>query len=175
MNQKLVFTSRHLLLACLTFLLLSFSLSVSAATTNAAATKAGSYCPDSDILLVVAEELSASLDLVMRSRVALSDKDQATAMTELTAAGTTLFLAASRGADARTTMLIDAVIEAKAGEDYAQMLAWFPRMYASLQTLPDDTSKSAAQDLIDLAEDIMQGDKDGDHLAALKEARQMLA
>jgi hypothetical protein len=170
MNRKIVTTGRRLVSACIPFL--AFWLSMPA---TADSPKPGGYCPGTDILLVSAEELSASLDQAMRSRTALINKDQTTAFGELTSAGATLHLAASRGAAARTILLIDAVIQARAGEDYAQTLAWFPLLQASLLTLPDDATARAAGDLIGGAEGILQGDKDGDPVAPLKEARHMLA
>ena len=175
MNRQAVHTSKRLLWRCIPFLALSLSMPTVAATTAATSSKPGSYCPAPDILLVAAEELSASLDLTMRSRAALINKNQATAISGLTSAGTTLHLAASRGAAARTILLIDAIMQAKVGEDYAQVLAWFPLLQRSLQTIPDDAAVSAAGDLIGSAEDIMQGDIDGDPMKPLREARHMLA
>ncbi|MGW8228927.1 MAG: hypothetical protein ACWGOW_08500, partial [Gammaproteobacteria bacterium] len=58
---------------------------------------------------------------------------------------------------------------------YAQLLAWFPLLQTSLLTLPNDATVSAAEESIGRAEDIMQGDKDGDAMQSLKEARHMLA
>jgi hypothetical protein len=123
----------------------------------------------------VAEELSASLELAMRSRAALINKDQATAISELLSTRTTLHLAASRGAAARTILLIDAIIQAKAGENYTQLLAWFPLLQTSLLTLPDDATVNAASDSIGRAEEVMQGDEGGDAITPLKQARHMLA
>jgi len=134
----------------------------------------GHYCPGTDILLVAAEEISASLDLAMRSRTALIDNDLPTAIKDINSSGTALHLAASRGAAARTTLLIDTVIQTKTGDDYTQMLAWFPLLHTSLLTLPDDATVRAAGDRIGHAEDILQGDEDGDPVAPLKEARDML-
>jgi hypothetical protein len=170
-------SSRSLLLIYISMLALIFSAPVGAATATLAATspKPGYYCQSPDTLLVVAEELSASLDLVMRSRTALSVKDQAKAINELVAAGTIMHLAASRGAAARTIMLIDAIIQAKTGKDYAQMLTWFPVLHSSLLTLPNDATESAADDLIGRAEDSMQRIEGGDPLKYLSEARHMLA
>jgi hypothetical protein len=137
--------------------------------------KPGSYCPDREILLITAEELAASLNLVMRSRAALLKQNQRVTFNELAAMGTTLHLAASRGAAARTIQLIDAVIQGKEGEDYAQLLTWIPLLQTSLLTLPDDSTVRAAGDLIGRAEDIMQSGKGGDSIDQLKEARHMLA
>jgi hypothetical protein len=175
MNRQAVHAGKRLLWACIPFLaLLSLSMPTAAAT-YAGSPKLGTYCPGTDTQLVVAEELSASLDLAMRSRAALINSDPATAVSELASAGTTLHLAASRGAASRTTMLIDAIIEAKSGEDYARMLAWFPLLQTSLLTLPDDATVSAANDLIGRAEDIMQRAGNGNPLQLLREARHMLA
>jgi hypothetical protein len=174
MNQQPVHSSNCLLWACISFLAVSFSMPVGAETITASP-KPGYYCPSTDVLLVAAEELSASLDMAMRSRAALIDKDHLGAIDQLTSAGTTLHLAASRGAAARTILLIDAIIQAKADETYAQLLAWLPLLRTSLLTLPDDATVSAASDYIGQAEDIMQGYKDGDPIMALNEARHMLA
>ena len=171
MNRQTIITGKHLLWACIPFLLLSFSMPASAATLP----KPGSYCPGKDILLVAAEELSASLDLVMRSRAALINKNKTMAISALTSAGTTIHLAASRGAAARTILLIDAIIQARTSEDYAQTLPWFPLLYTSLLTLPDDVTVSAVNDLIGRAEGIMKGEKDGDPVKPLREARDLLA
>jgi hypothetical protein len=154
------------------FLALSFSMPAVPANTSP---EPGSYCLKTDVLLVVAEELSVSLDLTMRSRAALKNKEPATAIRELNFAGTALHLAASRGASARTVLLIDAIIQARTGDDYAQMLAWFPLLQASLLTLPDDATESAAEDFIVGAKEVMQGDKTGDPVTLLNQARHMLA
>ena len=177
MKQQAIHVGKRVLCACLPLLVLSLSMPATAATSDTAtAPKPGSYCPGTDILLVAAEELSASLDLTMRSRTALINKDQAKAISELTAAGTALRLAASRGAAGRTVLLIDAIIQAKSGDDYAQMLSWFPLLQTSLLTLPEnDATVSAASDLIGRAQDIMRGIGDGDPTTPLNEARHMLA
>ena len=74
MNQHQVHTSKGLLWACISVLALSFSMPA-VATTASTSPEAGSYCPGRDILLVVAEDLSASLDMAMRSRAALVKGD----------------------------------------------------------------------------------------------------
>jgi hypothetical protein len=175
MYRQTVITYKRLFLACISLLVLLCNLPAAAATVSDSSPKPGSYCPSKDIRLVVAEELSTSLELSMRSRSALINKDKATAISELSAARTTLHLAASRGAAARTNLLIDAIIQAWSGEDYTQLLAWFPLLQTSLLTLPNDAIVSAAEESIGRAEDIMQGDKDGDAMQSLKEARHMLA
>jgi hypothetical protein len=174
MSQQLVHNSKSPLWACISLLAVSFSMPVSAETITASP-EPGHYCPSTDILLVAAEELSASLDMVMRSRAALIDKKQVRAINELTSAGTTLHLATSRGAAARTILLIDVIIQAREGETYDQLLTWFPLLRTSLLTLPNDATVRAANDYIGQAEAIMQGDKGGDPMMALNEARHMLA
>jgi hypothetical protein len=175
MKRQPVHTGKHVLWACIPLLSLSFCMPTAAATTSAPGPKPGIYCPGTDILLVAAEELSASLDLTMRSRAALINKDMTTAFSELTSARTTLHLAASRGAAARTILLIDAITQARAGENNLQMLAWFPLLQTNLLTLPNDATVSAVSNLISGAEDIMQGDKNGDPMKLLRDARHMLA
>lgn len=175
MNRQPVYTSNRVFWACIPLLLLLFCTQVTAATTKTLSPKPGGYCPGTDILLVTAEELSASLDLTMRSRAAMIDKDYATAISELISARTTLHLAASRGAAARTIQLIDAVLKAKTGDNYDQMLAWFPVLQTNLLTLPNDATVGAADDYIGNAEDIMQGDRNGNPEKLLKDARHMLA
>jgi hypothetical protein len=175
MTRQIAHVSKRLVWPWILFLAVSFSMSAKAATTSASSPEPGGYCPSTDILLVAAEDLSASLQLAMDSRAALVNKDQTTAMSRLTSTGTSLHLAASRGAAARTILLIDAIIQSKAGEDYASMLTWFPLLQASLQTLPQDATVSAATELVGKASDIMQSDKGGDALDSLKEARHMLA
>lgn len=172
MNEQTRPSNKGFYLSCIPFLTLLLSMPVSAAEVTA---KPGSYCPGTDILLVVAEELSSSLDFAMRSRAAQVDGDFTQAANTLNSAGTTLHLAASRGAAARTILLIDAIIEAKAGENYAQTLTWFPLLRTSLLTLPDQATVRSANDYIASAQDIMQGDKSGDPIDALKKARHTLA
>jgi hypothetical protein len=174
MIRKITHLSKRLLWACITFLAVSFSLSAIAETASDSSPKPGGYCPSPDILLVAAEDLSASVQLAMGSRAALINQQPAMAMSKLTSTGTSLHLAASRGAAGRTILLIDAIIQAKVGEDYASMLTWFPVLKASLRTLPQDETVIAASDLVDKAADIMQSDKGGDALVSLKQARHML-
>jgi hypothetical protein len=175
MNILSALTGKGLLWACISVLALASGMQAAAAS-NSTSPEAGSYCPGKDILLIVAEELSASLDMAMRSRAALVNGDQATAISNLTSVGTTLRLAASRGAAARTVLLIDAVLQSKAGEAYAQMLEWLPLLRTSLLTLPEDATASAAEDLLGRATQAMQGDvKSSNPMESLKQARHMLA
>jgi hypothetical protein len=175
MNRLSVLIAKRLLWAGIPFLVLSIGTPAAAATDASNTPKPGSYCPTTEVLLIVAEELSASLDLAMHSRAALIDNDPVKAINELTLSRTALHLAASRGAAARTILLIDAIVQAKAGEDYAQMLAWFPLLRTSVQTLSDDATQTATNDLIDRAEEIMKGGKEGDPVELLNQARHMLA
>ena len=163
---------RSFILVCTSFLLWTFSAPAVAASSSL---QPGNYCPGNNVLLVAAEELSTSLDLVFRSRAALLNQDYANAVNELRAAGTVLHLAASRGAAARTILLIDAIMQDRTGADYAQMLTWFPLLHTSLNTLPNDPSRSSANDFIADAEAILQHEKDGDPMKPLREARHMLA
>ncbi len=174
MNHPVLHFHRHFLWIYLLLIALPLGAPVRAADPGAVTPKPGNICPDTDLLLIVAEELSASLDLVTRSRAALLDDDRITAISELTAAGATLHLAASRGAAARTALLIDATVQAKAGENYTQMLEWIPLLRTSLMTLQDEVSERAVGDLIRQAESSMQDEKHGNPLTPLKEARHML-
>jgi len=175
MKRSWIQPSKYLLKVCIPVLALSFSLPA-IATTPMVLPKSGAYCPGPDIMLVTAEELSASLDLSMHSRAAALQKNQAMTNSELTAVGTTLYLAASRGAAARTKLLIDAIMQrSKVHEDYAQTLTWFPLLRTSLSTLPEDVTVNVASGWIGDAEDILQGAKSGDPTKSLEEARHMLA
>ncbi len=175
MNHPIYHANKHRFWKSLPFLALMLCLPVHAATTASTAPTPGSYCPGTEILLVVAEELSVSLDLAMRSKAATLENRPATAVSDLTAAGTTLRLASSRGAAARTVLLIDATLQAKTGADYTQMLSWFPLLQKSLQTLPNDATESAAAAALTRAEDNMQNPKKGNPLTPLREARHLLA
>lgn len=181
MQRPTMSINKHLLWVAVFLVAVGISDSATAAnpaptgkTTNSLP-KPGSYCPDREVLLIAAEELAVSLNLAMRSRAALLNKNPQSALNYLAATGTTLHLAASRGASARTIQLIDAVIQGKKGEDYARLLTWFPLLQASLLTMPDDPTVSTASDFIGRAEDIMQSGKSNDPMAPLKEARHMLA
>lgn|GEM_PF-3501658 len=173
MSWQIKLTGKHRFWLCIPFLMLSFL--ASAGTVNNAAPPAGGYCPGEDILHVTAEGLSASLNLAMKSRAALVAQDRATALNDLDELGTTLNLASSRGAAARTVLLIDAIIAAKSGEDYSRMLDWLPLLKTSLVVLPDDPIVRASDDWITSAEAIMRGDENGNPLMALKQARHLLA
>lgn len=175
MPRSISHISKRLLWACMTFMAVSFSLSAFAESASNSSPKPGGYCPGTDILLVTAEDLSAGVQLAMGSRAALIDGESAMAMSELTSTGTSLYQAASRGAAARTVLLIDAILQSKMGDDYASMLTWFPLLQASLLTLPQDETVTATSDLVGKSSDLMQIGKGSDALESLKEARHMLA
>ena len=175
MSRAVIDTHRRWWTGIALLLMLTFTIPVMAASNVASSPKAGGYCPGPDILRITAEDISAALDLVMRSRAALVDNDRVTAVNALASAGTTLQLAASRGGSARTILLIDAIVQAKAAKDYSQMLTWFPVLHSSLLTLPDDATVREADYLIGRAEDSMQRIGNSDPLQYLGEARHMLA
>lgn len=175
MNIKAVYYAHNPVWFLLVLLSLSISSVSFAATPDASKVKTGSYCPATDIKLIVAEELSASLDLAMRSRAAALDNDRMTAISEMSSLGTTLNLAASRGGGGRTGELIAAITHSRPDVDYAQMLEWMPLLRQSLKTLPQDASEQAALKMIDQAEAIMSGNKDGNPLKTLKQASQLLS
>ena len=134
----------------------------------------GKYCPAPGILLISAEDLSSSLDLAMRSRAALERKDRVETLNTLNAVGGILQQAASRGASARTALLIDSVIFARPNEDNEHLLTWFPMLHTALLALPDDAAPRAADDAVSRAEEILQGERKGDVLDELKKARHLL-
>ncbi len=164
-------TTKQLLWICIPLFTLSFSMSA-----TAGAPLPGAYCLSQNTRLAIAGELAGSLDLTMRSRTAQINKDSTAAISELASSRAILFLAASHAAAARTILIIDAIIQAKSAEGYARMLTtWFPLLHASLQTLPNNATVKAAADLIDRAEDYMQGDSEGNPMDLLAQARHMLA
>lgn len=157
----------------LLMLMLSFS-TISAAKENTTPSAPGSYCPGTNILLIVAEDLSTSLDFVMRSRAAQTRNDQTAMVNMLNAANITLKQATSRGAGARTALLIDSTILARVNESNEQLLMWFPLLHSALMTLPYDDARNAADDAIGRAEDILQDGQNGNALDQLKKARHYL-
>jgi len=136
--------------------------------------KPGNYCPDTNILLIVAEDLSSTLEFVMQSRVAQTRNDQAIMLTMLDAAGITLKQATGRGAGARTAQLINSTVLSRVNESNDQLLTWFPLLHSALLTLPADATASAADDAIGRAEEILQGSQNADPLNELRKARHFL-
>jgi len=138
-------------------------------------TSPGNYCPAAGILLIAAEDLSSSLDLIMRSRAALTRGDLSEMANTLNATGAILRQATSRGAGARTALLIDSVIMARPNDSNEQLLTWFPLLQSALLILPDDYAQDAASEAVGHAEEILQGDRKGDVLEQLKKARHSLS
>ncbi len=147
---------------------------VSVAKESATQPSPGNYCPGTNILLIIAEDLSSSLEFVMQSRAAQSRGDQAIMLTMLDAAGVTLKQATSRGAGARTALLINSVILSRVNESNDQLLTWFPLLHSALLTLPYDDARNAADDAIGHAEEILHDGQNGDPLDKLKKARHFL-
>lgn len=150
-------------------------LMASARADDASPPASGTYCPAPQILYVIVEELSVSLDQLMAAQGALRSNDAAAAELALGRAASALALASARGGGARTARLFDAVAAAKAGEDYAHMLGWFPALRAALLSLPDSPVVRYAGTELGVAESILQGDRDGDALEHLHAARDYLS
>lgn len=169
-------TRRRNLHRCLCSLLLLPSLATAAAAAKPEAGNPGNYCPAAKIQRIMAEELTASLDLILESQALSGDKNRLRKISTLQSAGTTLQLAASRGAAARITVLMDAILQAKPSEDYQQMLSWFPLLKTAMQALPgDDDAVNRANEAIAHAEAIMDGSETGSPLRRLRQARHFLA
>jgi len=130
----------------------------SVAKENTTQPSPGNYCPSTNILLIIAEDLSSSLAFVMQSRAAQSRGDQAV----------------SRGAGARTALLVNSVILSRVNESNDQLLTWFPLLHSALLTLPDDDARNAADDAIGRAEEVLHDGQNGDPLEQLKKARHFL-
>ncbi len=160
--------------SCILLALVLFIPTVSAAKPDATQSSPGNYCPSTTILLIVAEDLSSSLDFVMQSRAAQTRGDQTEMLAMLTAAGVTLKQATSRGAGARTALLISSTILSRVNESNNQLLTWFPLLHSALLTLPYDDARSAADDAIGRAEEILQDGQNGNPLDQLKKARHFL-
>jgi hypothetical protein len=135
----------------------------------------GSYCPDAGIARVMLEELSVTLDQVMKAGAAVATDDLRTAELALSRAGTALALSTSRGSAARTALLLDAVIASKASEDYLHMLGWFPAVHTALLGLPEDHRVRQAETEVSIAEEILRGDRRGKPLDHLRTARDWLS
>ncbi len=173
MKQFLPHLNKHPLWFYISILTLLFGQQVSAEPYTLI--KPGIYCADTEALIPIAEDLNASLALTMRARAAYIYKDRIAAINQLATAGTGLQLAASRGGAARTMLLIDAIIQEKINEGNTKALTWIPLLQTSLLTLPDNVTTNAAGDLFGQAQNIMQGDEDGNAVEVFKQARHMLA
>ena len=160
------------LLFTLTMCLSTLSLAKAEATQPLAP---GNYCPGTNIMLIMAEDISTSLSFVMQSRAAQTKGDQAQMLSQLRAAGVVLKQATSRGAGARTALLIDSTILSRVNENNDQLLTWFPLLKSALLTLPpDDQAANAAAEAVGEAEDILQDDARGNALDKLKKASHLL-
>lgn len=135
----------------------------------------GNYCPSPSILRIVAEEVTASLDLALQSQALQGSNHRLHKISTLQSAGTILQLAASRGAAARITVLVDAILQEKASENYKQMLVWFPLLKTAIQVLPEDATVAQANEAIARAEAIMGGSETGNPLQNLRQAQHLLA
>ncbi len=166
--------STRLCLYSLLILLISSS-ALQIVRADASQASPGDYCPAPDILLITAEDLSSSLALIMRSRAAQARGDLTEMASTLNAAGATLQQATSRGAGARTSLLLHSIILARATDNNDRLLTWFPLLHSTILTLPDGRIQGAADEAISLAEEILQGDRKGDALEQLKKARHFLS
>jgi hypothetical protein len=143
------------------------------ATASSAVTR-GQYCDVTAVRAVVLEELSLSFAMVAKADKAITENEFADVAMAVASASTALELASSRGAAARTTRLIDAVIDAKSSEDNKQMVDWFPLLHTAVFNLPQSAYTQAADRAIAKSEDILDGDRDGDALDQLRTARHWL-
>ncbi len=174
MIQYVMCANQGFLRINISFLLFLLSISNTTLASNTPI-RLGSYCPTADILLISAEELSASINLSLMANSAWLNKKPAVEVSRLISASSSMQLAASRGASSRSMLLINALVEARKGENYTQMLKWLPLLRASLLTIPDDKIVSATQQWLVQAEDIMRGKVKGNPLKPLKQARRVLA
>ncbi len=134
----------------------------------------GNYCPETNILLIIAEDLSASLNFVMQSRAAQTRNNPAEIARFLDASGVVLKQATSRGAGARTALLINSTILSRVNESNDQLLTWFPLLHSALLTLPYDDARSAADDAVGRAEGILRDGQNGNVIDQLKKASHFL-
>ncbi len=171
MPQTIHSTNRYLY--GLLILIISFS-PLQVVNADTTPSTPGGYCPTTDILLISAEDLTSSLALVMRSRSAQAKGNFTEMASTLIAAGATLQQAASRGAGARTALLIDSIILANADDDYKQLLTWFPLLHSSILSLPNDMAQSAADTAVGQAEGILKENQKGNPLEQLRKARHYL-
>lgn len=147
---------------------------LSVAKTDITQPAPGSYCPETNILLIIAEDLSTSLNFVMQSRAAQTRNNPAEMLRLLNASGTVLNQATSRGAGARTALLINSTILSRVNESNSQLLTWFPLLHSALLTLPYDEARNAADDAVGRAEEILQDGQSGGAMGQLKKARHFL-
>lgn len=163
---------------CMAVLGLSSTALLTAGTAHAAGSPApapGGYCPDPAIASARLEELTVALDAVMHAQQAVRTGHGPTAQLALARAAAALKLSSARGAAARTALLFDAVITAKAAEDYAAMLGWFPTLHTAVLGLADDPRVRQADWELSVAEEILRGERSGNGLEHLRKARDLLS
>jgi len=156
------------------FILIMCFSAVSVAKPSTAQPAPGEYCPGTNILRIVAEDLSTSLIFIMQSRAAQARNNQTEMMSQLSAAGVVLSQATSRGAGARTALLINSIMLSRVNESNDQLLTWFPMLHSALLTLPESEAESAAEDAVGQAEEILQDGLRGNAIDSLKKARHFL-
>lgn len=145
------------------------------ATGGDAIVQTGAYCPDRATTYLILEEMTVALEGVTRAQESLLVLDDAaTASIMLARADAALALAIGRGSGARVGTLIDAALSAEKDGHPKANLAWFPLLKEALQGLPEDATHAAARAQIAHAEDILQGQADGDEIQALLTAKQIL-
>ena len=135
----------------------------------------GQYCHETSIQAVVLEELSLSLAMVAKADKAIVDNNFSDAAVAVANATAALELASSRGSAARTTRLLDAVMDAKASEDNKQLLDWFPMLHTAIFHIPTSAYTKAADQAISRSEEILSGDSEGDAFDQLRTARHWLS
>lgn len=135
----------------------------------------GDLCHETLVQAVVLEELSLSFALVAKADKAIVDNNFSDAAVAAANATAALELASSRGAAARTTRLIDAVLDAKSSEDNKQLLDWFPMLHTAIFHMPSSAYTKAADKALSRSEEILSGDRDGDAFDQLKTARHWLS
>ena len=134
----------------------------------------GEFCHETLVQAVVLEELSLSFSLVAKADKAIVDNNFSDAAVAVANATAALELASSRGASARTTKLIDAVLDAKASEDNKQLLDWYPMLHTAIFHIPGNAYTKAADKAISRSEEILSGDREGDAINELRTARHWL-
>jgi len=148
---------------------------LSVAKPDTAEPSPGEYCPGTNILLIAAEDISTSMTFVVQSRAAQTNSNQAEMLSQLNAAGVVLKQATSRGAGARTALLINSTILSRVNENNDQLLTWFPLLKSALLTLPpDDKAANAAAEAVGQAEDVLQDGQRGNAVDYLNKARHFL-
>lgn len=161
-----------LILSCTLFSVITRAAPDPASADNG--TAPGNYCADAGVNAVMLEELSLGFAMVAKADKAIAEDKLPVAELAITSASTALALGSSRGAAARTTKLIDALIDTKVSEDYKQMLGWYPLLHDAIFHLPANAFTSAADAAISNSEQILRGQRDGNALDELRTAQHWL-